>query len=171
MALTSSTKKAAEKAEKEAGAQATGAATPDVVETPAEVPVDDQGREVNAGDINTKPNDANQPVTPQAIEKDATEKQAAELFNKAAQEEALLKADATGKAPKKADEQNLVLVKNLRDVSFRQPSTGKWISGKQEAFLLNDGWLSNHVKSKQLKLVKEGVKTTAEQDAEAEKAE
>lgn len=166
MALKSSTKPAEKAAADAAPAAKTNAGTPDVLDTPKDVPVDDEGRQVNEGDANTKPNDQNKPVTPQAIENDATEKQAAELANKAALEQAAIKADETGKAPKVPGEQTLVLVKNLRDVSFRQPSTAKWISGGGEAYLLNDGWLSNHVKAKQLKLVKETDKTTAEADAE-----
>lgn len=57
-------------------------------------------------------------------------------------------------AGRKPLEQTMVLVENTTHTDFRQHSTGKWIYAKKQEYLLDDGWLANHVKAGLLKKVK-----------------
>lgn len=86
--------------------------------------------------------------TPSAIEKESpTEGQQVKHANKEIRE----RDEAKGKDPEKS--LTLVKVKNLKGVSFRQPSTGTWIDEHGTAHLLDDGWLANQVKAKMLEKV------------------
>lgn len=62
--------------------------------------------------------------------------------------EAEAKAAAEGTKLLKKDTPQLVSVKNLRQTSFRQPSTGFWIGANETKFLLDDGWLANQIRAK-----------------------
>lgn len=77
---------------------------------------------------------------------DAAEAQASEEAEAAVAEEA---------AVKKPVLRTEVKVLNLRQTDFRQHSSGRWIKAGQEEYLLNDGWLRNHVRAKLLKIVEE----------------
>lgn len=60
-------------------------------------------------------------------------------------------ARAAGREP---EELTLVLVESKIHSDLRQPSTGKWLPGKGQAHLLNDGWLENQINSQLVKIIK-----------------
>lgn len=78
--------------------------------------------------------------------KELADAEAVSTAERLAQEDEV--AIAAGKTPRKRE---LVEVVSLTFSDLRQASTNTWITGKGEAFLLNDGWLANQIASKLLK--------------------
>ena len=86
--------------------------------------------------------------TQEQIDQEAAERAA---FEQARLDDEAAVNEQAGKPEAKKKE--LVEVENLRPTAFMQYSTGKWIQGHSTEWLLDDGWLANHVKAKLLKLV------------------
>lgn len=130
--------------------------TPEVADKPvvAEKPADPAITDLQGAPALTVP--PSEPAAPPVVEK--TEEELAEARRLIAESEQRTLDDAAAvevQAGRKPLEQTMVLAENLTHTDFRQHSTGKWIYAKKQEYLLDDGWLANHVKAGLLKKVKE----------------